>query len=178
VVDPSNLQRQILHATDRIGLPKVESASIAIGKLNPSQGRPAPDAPVVGQRPRIIKDYDLIVDGADNSPPLPVNDAALKLTSGRARQHLSLRGAGDDFVPYEARATAASTVAAAPTWRRRARRRACSRALRVIGSLQANEAIKLPARIGKSMAGDWLMFGCARLKFRERAARTRPADLR
>src|SRR3954451_17072224 len=35
VVDATNLQRQILHATDRIGLPKVESAKIAIAKLNP-----------------------------------------------------------------------------------------------------------------------------------------------
>ncbi len=81
VVDPSNLQRQILHATDRVGMPKVESASIAIGKLNP-------DVKVIQHQTRlssdnvldIIKDYDLIVDGADNFPTrYLLNDAALKL---------------------------------------------------------------------------------------------------
>ncbi|HXU63119.1 MAG TPA: ThiF family adenylyltransferase, partial [Polyangia bacterium] len=64
VVDASNLQRQILHATDRIGMPKVESAAAAIAKLNP-------DVKVIRHQTRlssenvldIIKDYDLIVDG-------------------------------------------------------------------------------------------------------------------
>src|SRR5207253_5631004 len=81
VVDQSNLQRQILRATDRVGLPKVESAAIAISKLNP-------DVKVVQHQTRlssdnvldIIKDYDLIVDGADNFPTrYLLNDAALKL---------------------------------------------------------------------------------------------------
>src|SRR3954471_2211361 len=66
VVDASNLQRQILHATDRIGTPKVESARKAINSLNP-------DVNVVAHATRlsaenvldIIKDYDVIVDGAD-----------------------------------------------------------------------------------------------------------------
>src|SRR6516225_1989981 len=69
VVDQSNLQRQILHATDRVGMPKVESAAAAIAKLNP-------DVKVIGHQMRldsenvldVIKDYDLIVDGADNFP--------------------------------------------------------------------------------------------------------------
>src|SRR5262252_7456776 len=69
VVDQSNLQRQILHATDRVGMPKVESAAAAIAKLNP-------DVKVIGHQTRldssnvmeVLKDYDLIVDGADNFP--------------------------------------------------------------------------------------------------------------
>src|SRR3954471_11156193 len=66
VVDASNLQRQILHATDRIGTSKVESARKTINGLNP-------DVKVVAHATRlsadnvldIIKDYDVIVDGAD-----------------------------------------------------------------------------------------------------------------
>src|SRR6478609_8595344 len=80
-VDASNLQRQILHSTDRVGLPKVESAKLAIAKLNP-------DVKVIGHQTRldssnvldIIKDYDVIVDGADNFPTrYLINDACLKL---------------------------------------------------------------------------------------------------
>src|SRR5262245_53821092 len=79
VVDASNLQRQILHATDRIGIPKVESARKTVAGLNP-------DVKVIPHMTRlasdnvldIIKDYDVIVDGADNFPSrYLLNDAAL-----------------------------------------------------------------------------------------------------
>src|SRR5205085_2989927 len=66
VVDASNLQRQVIHNTERIGMPKTESAHKTIEALNP-------DVEVVEYRTRldasnvidIIKDYDVIVDGAD-----------------------------------------------------------------------------------------------------------------
>ena len=77
VVDLSNLQRQILHANDRVGMPKTESAKKTINGLNP-------DVRVVGYQEkltsqnimRIIKDYDIVVDGCDNFPTrYLVNDA-------------------------------------------------------------------------------------------------------
>src|SRR5579871_4864519 len=101
-VDSSNLQRQILHALDRVGLPKVESAKQAIAKLNP-------DVKVIGHQTRldssnvmdIIKDYDLIVDGADNFPSrYLLNDAALKL--GKPIVHGSIyrfEGQVTSFIP-------------------------------------------------------------------------------
>src|SRR6266511_3807144 len=69
VVDESNLQRQVIHTTDRVGEPKTASARKSIEALNP-------DVDVVEYRTRltaenvleIIKDYDVIVDGADNFP--------------------------------------------------------------------------------------------------------------
>src|SRR3954466_2684165 len=103
-VDQSNLQRQILHSTDRVGMPKVQSAAIAIGKLNP-------DVKVVQHQTRltsenvldIIKDYDLIVDGADNFPTrYLLNDAALKLN--KPVVHASIyrfEGQVTSFLPYE-----------------------------------------------------------------------------
>ena len=68
-VDESNLQRQILHNLDRIGMRKVESARQTIAKLNP-------DVKVITYDTRldasnimdIIAGYDVIVDGADNFP--------------------------------------------------------------------------------------------------------------
>src|SRR5262249_34948275 len=66
VVDVSNLQRQIIHAQDRVGMPKVDSAKKTLSGLNP-------DVKVIPHKLRltsenvldIIKDYDVIVDGAD-----------------------------------------------------------------------------------------------------------------
>ena len=79
VVDLSNLQRQILHTNDRIGMPKTESAKLTIQALNP-------DVRVIPYQQKltsqnimdIIKDYDIIVDGCDNFPTrYLVNDACV-----------------------------------------------------------------------------------------------------
>ncbi len=81
VVDVSNLQRQVAHATDRVGVPKVESAMEAIHALNPG-------VKVVPYQTRldasnimeIISDYDVIVDGVDNFPTrYLLNDATVRL---------------------------------------------------------------------------------------------------
>ena len=79
VVDASNLQRQILHNTDRIGERKVDSAKKTLTELNP-------DVDVVTYDVRmgadnvldIIAGYDVIVDGTDNFPTrYLLNDASL-----------------------------------------------------------------------------------------------------
>jgi molybdopterin/thiamine biosynthesis adenylyltransferase/rhodanese-related sulfurtransferase len=81
VVDLSNLQRQIIHATSRVGIPKVDSAEQAINDLNP-------DVKVVKYATRldssnimeIIEGYDVIVDGVDNFPTrYLLNDATVRL---------------------------------------------------------------------------------------------------
>src|ERR1044071_873542 len=80
-VDLSNLQRQVIHTTDRIGVPKVDSAEIAINGINP-------DVNVVKYKTRldasnimeIIDGYDVIVDGVDNFPTrYLLNDATVRL---------------------------------------------------------------------------------------------------
>ncbi len=80
VVDRSNLQRQIIHTEDRVGMPKVESARIAIEALNP-------DVNVVSHTSRLdrsnvdalLSQYDVIVDGTDNLPTrYLINDACVK----------------------------------------------------------------------------------------------------
>src|SRR2546428_11896867 len=80
-VDESNLQRQILHNSKRIGQPKVDSAKQTLEDLNPDvkvipyQQRPTRDNII-----EIFKDYDLIVDGSDNFPTrYLVNDASVLL---------------------------------------------------------------------------------------------------
>jgi molybdopterin/thiamine biosynthesis adenylyltransferase len=81
VVDLSNLQRQVIHTTDRVGVPKVDSAEETIKALNP-------DVKVVKYPVRIdasniveiISGYDVIVDGVDNFPTrYLLNDATVRL---------------------------------------------------------------------------------------------------
>jgi molybdopterin/thiamine biosynthesis adenylyltransferase len=80
-VDLSNLQRQVIHTTDRIGTPKVDSAEESINAINP-------DVNVVKYKTRldasnvmeIIQGYDVIVDGTDNFPTrYLLNDATVRL---------------------------------------------------------------------------------------------------
>jgi molybdopterin/thiamine biosynthesis adenylyltransferase/rhodanese-related sulfurtransferase len=80
-VDLSNLQRQVIHTTDRIGVAKVDSAEEAVLAINP-------DVNVVKYKTRldssnimeIIEGYDVIVDGADNFPTrYLLNDASVRL---------------------------------------------------------------------------------------------------
>src|SRR6201996_995164 len=80
-VDVSNLQRQVIHTTDRVGTPKVESAAATINALNP--GVTVNKYPVrldAGNIMEILKDYDVIVDGLDNFPTrYLLNDASVRL---------------------------------------------------------------------------------------------------
>ena len=79
VVDISNLQRQILHANDRVGMAKVESAKKTLEALNPDVKVVPYHAKLTSENiMEIIKDYDLIVDGCDNFPTrYLVNDACV-----------------------------------------------------------------------------------------------------
>lgn len=79
VVDLSNLQRQILHSTNTVGMPKVESAKAVLNALNP-------DVEIIAIKDRLtpenilgfIKDYDIVIDGSDNFPTrYLVNDACV-----------------------------------------------------------------------------------------------------
>jgi adenylyltransferase/sulfurtransferase len=79
VVDMSNLQRQILHTNDRVGMPKVESAQKTLNALNP-------DVKIVQFNERlssenvmrVIKDFNIIINGCDNFPTrYLINDACV-----------------------------------------------------------------------------------------------------
>jgi molybdopterin/thiamine biosynthesis adenylyltransferase len=104
VVDLSNLQRQVIHTTDRIGTPKVDSAEQSIHAINP-------DVNVVKYQTRIdasniveiIKDYDVIVDGVDNFPTrYLLNDATVRLKIPVVSASiLGFDGQLSVFKPYE-----------------------------------------------------------------------------
>ncbi|MDX6725502.1 MAG: sulfur-carrier protein adenylyltransferase/sulfurtransferase [Baekduia sp.] len=103
-VDVSNLQRQIIHTTDRVGTPKVDSAEKAIHDLNP-------DVTVRKYETRldasnivdIIKDYDIVVDGVDNFPTrYLLNDASVRLKIPVVSAAiLGFEGQLSVFAPYD-----------------------------------------------------------------------------
>jgi molybdopterin/thiamine biosynthesis adenylyltransferase/rhodanese-related sulfurtransferase len=103
-VDLSNLQRQVIHSTDRVGVPKVDSAEESIRALNP-------DVKVVKYPVRIdasnimeiIAGYDVIVDGVDNFPTrYLLNDASVRLQIPVVSASiLGFDGQLSVFKPYE-----------------------------------------------------------------------------
>jgi molybdopterin/thiamine biosynthesis adenylyltransferase/rhodanese-related sulfurtransferase len=90
VVDLSNLQRQILHRTPDVGRPKVDSARDTIHAMNPDVTVvPYAERLTVDNIERIIKDYDVIVDGSDNfATRYLVNDACY--LAGKPNVHGSI----------------------------------------------------------------------------------------
>jgi molybdopterin/thiamine biosynthesis adenylyltransferase/rhodanese-related sulfurtransferase len=104
VVDVSNLQRQVIHATSRVGLPKVDSAEQAINDLNPDvvvrKHQTRLDASNIVD---IIKDYDIVVDGVDNFPTrYLLNDATVRLKIPVVSAAiLGFEGQLSVFAPYD-----------------------------------------------------------------------------
>ena len=104
VVDLSNLQRQVIHNTNRIGIPKVDSAEETIHALNP-------DVEVVKYQLRldasnimsVIEGWDVIVDGLDNFPSrYLLNDASVRLQIPVVSASiLGFDGQLSVFKPYE-----------------------------------------------------------------------------
>jgi adenylyltransferase/sulfurtransferase len=78
-VDMSNLQRQILHTNDRVGMPKVESAKMTLSALNPDVNIiPINERLSSENVMQIIKDYDIVINGCDNFPTrYLINDACV-----------------------------------------------------------------------------------------------------
>lgn len=102
IVDESNLQRQVLHTTDRVGMSKVESARQTINALNP-------EVRVVGYETRltpdnardIVSQYDIVVDGVDNfDTRYLLNDLSVELGKPNVSASiLSFDGQITTFVP-------------------------------------------------------------------------------
>src|SRR3954453_12563731 len=179
VVDASNLQRQVIHNTERIGVPKTESARIAIEALNP-------DVKVVEHRIRldaenilgIIEDYDVIVDGADNFPTrYLLNEASVRLRKPVVSASiLSFDGQISPFMPFEGPCYRCLYPAPPPA----ELAPSCGAAgvlgvmAGVMGLLQANEGIKLVAGIGEPLIGRLLLYDSLGTHFTELKVRRDP----
>jgi molybdopterin/thiamine biosynthesis adenylyltransferase/rhodanese-related sulfurtransferase len=179
VVDASNLQRQVIHNTERIGTPKTESARLTIEALNP-------DVKVIEHRFRldaenilgIIEDYDVIVDGADNFPTrYLLNDASVRLRKPVVSASiLSFDGQISTFVPFEG--PCYRCLYPTPPPPELAPSCSANGVLGVMagtmGTLQANEVLKLVMGIGEPLVGRLLLYEALGTRFTELKVRRDP----
>ncbi len=163
VVDLSNLQRQILHTNDRIGMPKAESARLTLQALNP-------DVRVLEFRERLssenafrlFEQFDIIVNGCDNFPTRYLaNDACVMLHKPLVDGAIwQFEGQATVFDPpegpcYRCLFPEPPPPGAVPS---------CAEAgvlgvlPGIVGSVQALEAIKLILGIGKPLLGRMMHF--------------------
>src|SRR5437867_7791656 len=179
VVDVTNLQRQILHSTETVGRPKLESARDRLKALNPDVQMELYDAKLTSENALdILKDYDIVADGTDNFPTrYLVNDACVLLDKPNVY--------GSIF-RFEGQASVFD-----------ARRGPCYRCLYpdppppgmvpscaeggvlgvlpgVIGVLQGIETLKLLLGTGESLIGRLLLFDALAMRFRELKLRKDP----
>lgn len=164
VVDLSNLQRQIIHTADRVGVPKTESAEKSINAINPGVKVVRHDVRLSSENVMdIIKDYDVVVNCGDNFPTRylisdacvftgkPLVDGAIFRFEGNATVFYPAKGgpcyrclypepAPPDMAPSCAEA---GVLGALPG---------------LIGSIEALEAIKLIIGAGHSLIGRMIYF--------------------
>jgi molybdopterin/thiamine biosynthesis adenylyltransferase/rhodanese-related sulfurtransferase len=178
-VDMSNLQRQIIHTTDRVGERKVESARRTIEALNP-------DVKVVGHEEmldqsnveRLIAGYDVILDGTDTfETRYTLNDAAV--IANIPVVHASVfrfEGQLTVFQPYEGPCYRCLYPTPPPP----ELAPGCSVAgvlgvvPGIMGMLQTNEVIKILLGIGDTLAGRLLLFDALDASFQELRLRRDP----
>lgn len=179
VVDFTNLQRQIIHSTANVGIPKLQSAKARIAEINPYVRVDTYEVALTSENAlEIFKDYDVIIDGTDNFPTrYLVNDACVLL--GKPNVYGSI-------FRFEGQASVFD-----------AKRGPCYRCLYpeppppglvpscaeggvlgvlpgIIGVIQAIEAVKLILGKGDSLTGRLVLFDAMKMKFRELKLRKNP----
>lgn len=179
VVDPSNLQRQVLHSTLDVGRSKLESARERIAGLNPHVEVETYETMLTSENALdLLQGYDVIVDGTDNFPTrYLVNDACVLLKKSNVY--------GSIF-RFEGQATVFSSESGP-----------CYRCLYpeppppglvpscaeggvlgvlpgIIGTIQAAETLKLILGAGTSLIGRLLLFDALKMQFRELKIRKNP----
>ena len=173
VVDLSNLQRQILHTTDRVGVSKVESGKTLLNALNPEITlKTFPEHVNTANIMGLIQDYDIVLDGSDNfATRFLVNDACFfakkTLISGsifRFEGQLATIKPHEGYPCYRCLYPEPPPAGLVPN---------CQEAgvlgvlAGTIGVLQANEAIKEILGLGETLADRLLLYDALDMTFRK-----------
>jgi adenylyltransferase/sulfurtransferase len=187
LVDASNLHRQIIHFTQDVGRPKLESAEEKVHGINPNVTVRKFETKLTSANAlEIFKDFDIIVDGTDNFPTrYLINDACV--LSGKPNVYGSI-------FRFEGQAS----IFAAPAGLAASEAGPCYRCVYpqppppglvpscaeggvlgilpgLIGLIQATETIKLVLGIGEPLIGRLLLVDALAMRFREMKLRRDPA---
>ena len=179
VVDRSNLQRQILHATSGIGTPKIDSARERLLDINPHvHVETFPVRLTSANALDIMRGFDVVIDGSDNFPTrYLVNDACVLLAKPNVYGSV-FRFDGQASVFDAAKGPCYRCLFAEPPPPNLVPSCAEGGVLGVlpgiIGSIQALEAIKLIVGFGEPLIGRLLLFDGRKLQFRELALEKDP----
>jgi molybdopterin/thiamine biosynthesis adenylyltransferase/rhodanese-related sulfurtransferase len=179
VVDASNLQRQIIHTTDRVGMNKGESARVAIEALNPDVTVNTYPFRVSRENVlNLIADYDVIIDGTDNFPTRYLMcDASLMTRVPLVHASiLRFEGHASTFLPYEGPCYRCLFPEPPPP----DLAPSCGEAgvlgvlCGVMGNIMATEAIKVLLGIGTPLSGRLMIYDALDMAFTELKIRRDP----
>jgi adenylyltransferase/sulfurtransferase len=171
-VEESNLQRQIIHGTKDVGRPKVASAKDRMKSINPYINIVTHNEALTSKNAmQIIADYDIVADGTDNyQTRYLVNDACVFL--GKPNVYGSIfQFEGQSSIFYAKEGPCYRCLYPAPPPPGLVPSCAEGGVMGVlpgiVGTIQANEVIKLIVGGGNSLIGRLLIFDAWRMKFRE-----------
>jgi molybdopterin/thiamine biosynthesis adenylyltransferase/rhodanese-related sulfurtransferase len=180
VVDSSNLQRQIVHGTSTVGVPKTESAKRRLQDLNPYIEVTTYETQLTSQNALdLMRPYDVIIDGTDNFPTRYLtNDASVML--GKPNVYGSI-------FRFEGQVTVFNPKEGGPCYRclypeppppglvpSCAEGGVLGVLPGVIGTIQATEALKLLTGIGETLQGRLMLYDALAMRFRELKLRRDP----
>ena len=178
-VDLSNLQRQILHNTETIGLSKLESARQTLARYNPGVDVVSHEFAINSDNAmELMKDYDIIVNGADNfATRYLVNDAAylsgkplvdgsILIFDGQITTHVPGHGCYRCIFPEPPPPGMVPNCAEAGV---------LGALTGTIGSLQATEVVKVLLGVGEPLIGRLLLVDALNMEFRMVKTRQDPA---
>jgi adenylyltransferase/sulfurtransferase len=172
VVDASNLQRQIIHGTRDVGRPKIQSARDRLRDINPHVNIEAFETRLTSRNAlEIVRDYDIVVDGTDNFPTrYLVNDACVLLHKPNVYGSI-FRFEGQASVFWAERGACYRCLYPEPPPPGLVPSCAEGGVLGVlpgiIGTIQANETIKLILGDGEPLINRLLLFDAWKMRFRE-----------
>jgi molybdopterin/thiamine biosynthesis adenylyltransferase len=179
VVDESNLQRQILHWSSSIGIPKTDSARRTLFEVNPDVKVQTYNLRLdASNAPDILDGYDVIVSGSDNfATAYLVNDTAVMLGKPVAYGSIfRFDGQASTFIPHEGPCYRCLYPVATPP----ELAPSCDEAgvlgvlPGIIGVIQATETIKLLLNIGDPLSGRLMVYDALGTTFRQFKVRRDP----
>ncbi len=179
VVDLSNLQRQVLHNTETVGIPKVESAIRTLARYNPEVNVVPHEFPINSENAmELIAQYDVVVNGADNFATRylvndaaylsgkPIVDGSILIFDGQLSVYEPGKGCYRCLFPEPPPPGMVPNCAEAGV---------LGALTGVIGSLQATETVKLILGIGETLTGRMLLLDGLSMEFRVVRTRRNPA---